>query len=75
MRPFRHLRIIDSFTTNRYHDTGFGALTEQILLSPTVARTDSVYGAEQPQVVNYNQQQVEAIYELTPKLIMRGGYR
>jgi hypothetical protein len=63
IRPFRRLRIIESFTTNRYHDSGFGALTEQILLSPGVNGPTLISALNSPQVVNDNQQQIEAIYE------------
>ena len=34
VRPWKRLRIVDSWTTNRYHDAAFGALTELILVSP-----------------------------------------
>src|ERR1035441_3653203 len=34
IRPFKRLKIVDSFSSNRYNETGVGALTEQILLTP-----------------------------------------
>src|SRR5262249_5325227 len=34
LRPWRRLRIINSWITNRYHDAGFGLLTEQLLIAP-----------------------------------------
>jgi hypothetical protein len=74
VRPFRRLRIIDSFTTNRYHDAAFGVLTEQILLTPTSGPA-IVEALNTRQVVNYNQEQVEAIFEVTNRISVRGGYR
>jgi hypothetical protein len=74
VRPWKRLRIIDSWTTNRYHDAGFGALQEQILTSPGVgpASADILNARE---VVNYNREQVEGIVDVTSRIILRAGYR
>ena len=74
IRPFRRLRIIDSVTINHYHDAGFGMLNEQILVTPGngPAFLDLL---NTRQVVNYNQQQVEALVDVTNKVTLRGGYR
>jgi hypothetical protein len=74
IRPFRRLRIIDSYITNRYHDAAFGALTEQFLVTPTTGPA-LVSALNTRQVVNDNQEQIEAIFEITPKVTLRGGYR
>jgi hypothetical protein len=74
VRPWRRLRIIDSWMTNRYHNAAFGALTEQILLAPGTGPTVADV-LNTRQVVNYNQEQVEAIFEITSKVSVRGGYR
>jgi hypothetical protein len=74
-RPFRRLRIINSFTSNRFDATGIGALTEQILLSPGVSGPTLFTALTTPQRVTINTEQIEAIYELTSKVILRGGYR
>jgi hypothetical protein len=59
IRPFRKLRIIESWTTNRLHDnsTNTAALPSQLL------------------VWNYSQEQVDVLYDLFSKLTLRGGYR
>jgi hypothetical protein len=74
LRPWTRLRIIDSWMTNRYHDAGFGALQEQLLVSPGngPAFADIL---NTRQVVNYNQEQVEAIFDVSKKIVLRGGYR
>ena len=46
IRPFRRLRIIESFTTDRYHDTGVGALTQQIAAYARQQPPGAGYGAE-----------------------------
>jgi hypothetical protein len=74
LRPWSRLRIIHSWTTNRYHDAGFGALTEQILQSPgTGPSIADILNARQ--VVNYNQEQVQAVFEVNRKMAVRGGQR
>lgn len=75
IRPFRRLRIVDSFTTNRYSVTGSGALTQQLLFSPAATFPALVSALSTQQAVNYNQQQVEAILDVTSKITLRGGYR
>jgi hypothetical protein len=79
LRPFRRLRIIESWMTDRYHDAA----------SPMIPPTTTVVGSLSPlltlgfldtppnytQVVNYNQQQTDVLFDLTSKLTLRGGYR
>ena len=75
IRPFKRLKIIDSFSSNRYNETGVAALTQQILLKaastfPTVATVLAM-----PQDVTNYRHQVEAIFDVTGKITLRGGYR
>jgi len=74
IRPFKRLKIIDSFSSNRYSETGVGALTEQILLKGS-SYPALVSALTIPQDVTNNQQQVEAILDVTGKITLRGGYR
>jgi hypothetical protein len=60
IRPLRHMRVIESWTTNRLHDNSNTAtlpLTSQLL------------------VWNYSQEEVDVLYELFSKFTVRGGYR
>ena len=75
IRPFKRLKIIDSFSINRYNETGVGALTEQILLTPGATFPALVSALATPQAVTNNRQQVEAILDVTTKITLRGGYR
>jgi hypothetical protein len=75
IRPFKRLKIIESFSSNRYDETGIGALTEQILFTPGATYPALVSALSTPQVVTDNRQQVEAIVDVTRKLTLRAGYR
>jgi hypothetical protein len=66
---------VESLTTDRYNNTSYGTLTQQILTSPTSTYPALVTALTTPQSVNINRQQVEAIVDLTNKISVRGGYR
>ena len=70
LRPFRKLRIVESWMTDRYHDASFGLFTAQF-----VPATTQQTALPEQQVVNYNQEQVDAIFDLTSKVTLRGGFR
>jgi len=70
LRPFRKLRIVESWMTDRYHDASFG-----LFAALFVPATSQQTALAEDQVVNYNQQQVDVIYDLTSKFTLRGGYR
>jgi hypothetical protein len=74
IRRFRHLRIIENWLTDRFHDAGIGFLTTGYLGNPSIP---SPQNSSEPgyQVVNYNQNQVDAIYDLTSRITLRGGFR
>ena len=79
LRPFRRLRIVESLMTDRYHTNSAATAFEQLLTGPAFSQTTSggVAGALLSQDLNYtyNQNQVDAFYDLTRKLTLRGGYR
>jgi hypothetical protein len=75
IRPFKRLKIVDSFSANRYNETGVGALTEQILLTPGATYPALVSALTTPQNVTNSREQVEAIFDVTKKLTLRGGFR
>jgi hypothetical protein len=75
LRPFRRLRIVESWMTDRYHDAASPLAAEQILLTPKTLGPDLVTPLNYTQVVNYNQQQTDVMFDLTSKLTLRGGYR
>jgi hypothetical protein len=75
IRPFKRLKIVDSFSSNRYNETGVGALTQQILLTPGSTYPALLSALSTPQNVTNYRQQVEAIFDVTGKITLRGGYR
>ena len=73
IRPLPHLRIIESWMTDRMHDSGT-ANSNQVLGSldasaqMTALLTSSL-------VTDYNQQEVDVFYDPFTKLVLHGGYR
>ena len=73
LRPFRRLRILESWQTNRLHNAGSALLLQTLLVDgnqplPPEAFADRL-------VFNYNRQQVDVIFDLTRRITLRGGYR
>jgi hypothetical protein len=75
LRPFHRLRIVESWMTDRYHDAASPMVAEQMLLTPGAAGLSSLAALNYTQFVNYNQQQVEAIFDVTNRITLRAGYR
>ncbi len=59
MRPLNRVRILESFTTDRFHDAS------ALLLAGTVDRLE----------VNYNRQEFDVLVDLTGRVTVRGGHR
>lgn len=74
LRPLRRLRIFESWTTDRFHNASSALLAEQAFFAGSLVNTTNLFTAERF-VVNYNRQQAEAFYDVTPKLTFRGGHR
>ncbi len=72
IRPMRRLRIIESWTTDRLHNASSGILNQQIL---TPAMTTLLNSFTDLLVMNYNREQVDALFDLTSRITLRGGYR
>jgi hypothetical protein len=75
IRPFRRLRILESWMTDRLHNASSAFFTEQILLSgnkTTPLLTPSAYDSA---VWNYNQHQTDVLFEAFKWVTLRGGYR
>ena len=74
VRPFRRLRVIESWSTDRLHNASVGLLAEQFLLPGSVSSAQSLAQSNRL-VMNYNQQQVDALFDVTSRLTLRGGHR
>ena len=71
LRPLKRMRIIQNWMTDRYHDAAYGTLT----IAPVTATNGGFSSLNPLQTVNYNQEQVDVLYDVSSKLTLRGGYR
>lgn len=74
IRPYRHVRIVESWMTDRLHDSG-SANTNQVLASEGVISAEMAALLSSSLVTNYNQQELDVFYDPTSKLVFHGGYR
>jgi hypothetical protein len=72
-RPLKRLRVVEYWSTDRLHNAASSLLTEQYLA------TGSPFLSTDPEtdrlVLNYNEQQIEAFFDVLPNLTVRGGER
>ena len=73
LRPLPRLRIVESFMTDRYHDAASPFVATALILAGSPM--SSVSALNYSQVVNYNQEETDIMYDLGAKLTLRGGYR
>lgn len=71
LRPLRHVRILESWMTDRYDTTSLIAISNLTNLSPQAISTP---GSDR-MIVNYNQQQIQANVDLLSWLTVRFGHR
>jgi hypothetical protein len=74
LRPHRRIRIMESWTTDRFHNATSALLTEQLFFATDPAQIESMFSADRL-VLNYNRQQVDAFFDVTSKITLRGGHR
>ena len=74
LRPFKHLRITESWITDRLHTSAAGLFTDMILTPSEAAQTNQL-PLSSLLVMNYNQNEIDAFVDITSKLTLRGGYR
>jgi hypothetical protein len=74
LRPLKRVRVIESLMTDRLHTAAAGLLTDMILSPSSVAQTTPL-PLSSLLVMNYNQEQIDILLDVTRKLMLRGGYR
>ncbi len=74
LRPVKRVRVIESWMTDRMHTSAAGLFTDMIL-QPASAAQSTPTTLDSLLVVNYNQEQVDVLLDVTHKLTLRGGYR
>lgn len=73
IRPMRRVRIVESWLTDRLHNAS-SATSNQTFTAPSTSLQMATL-LTSSLVNNYNQEQVDAFYDATSKLMLRGGYR
>lgn len=73
LRPLPRLRIIESWQTNRLHNDASAVLLQTLFLNANQALPPEAFADRL--VFNYNRQQVDALYDLTRRITIRGGHR
>jgi len=74
LRPVRRLRVVESGMTDRLHNAASAFLTEQLLAGARSVSAEQIFSARRL-VLNYNQQQVDVVFDVTSALALRGGHR
>ncbi len=70
------LRFLYSFMTDRYHDSASPFVVQDFLTAPSTAPIPSLITAlNYGQFVNYDQTDVNLVYDLGSKITLRGGAR
>jgi hypothetical protein len=73
IRPFKRLRILEYWMTDRMHNATNALLTENLLAGGSPLTAAQL--ASDRLAINYSQQEIDLLYELTPWLTLKGGYR
>lgn len=74
LRPFRRLRIVEYWMTDRLHNASDALLAENLLLTAATPLSDQQLLSDRLQL-NQNREEVDAYYDVTSTLTLRGGYR
>jgi hypothetical protein len=79
-RPLRRMRIIESLMTDHYHDAAApNGLMEETAATFASASSLLTASANGPggftEYVNYNQQQIDVLYDVTNRITLHGGWR
>lgn len=74
LRPMKRLRVVDSVMTDHYHTASSGVLAELLYFSTTNTVASTAALADRL-VYNYNQHEVNAFFDVTSRITLRGGYR
>lgn len=74
LRPASRLRVFESFMTDRLHTAG-STLMAETLLTATVTNTPVNTAGLDRLVTNYNQNEINVLLDVLPRLTLRGGHR
>lgn len=74
LHPMRRLRVTESWFTDRLHNASSAYLADQYLFTSTPVDLQRILSSDLLEWT-YNQQELNAFYDLLPSLTLRGGYR
>jgi hypothetical protein len=74
LRPFRRLRILDYFMTDRLHNAADALLAETLLQGQNPLSLTQLPSTDRL-AMNYSQEEIDVLFDLTSHLTLRGGYR
>jgi hypothetical protein len=73
IRPFKRVRIVESWLTDRLHDAGSAATAQTLLLAGASVPFSSLI--DSTLVANYSQEAIDVFFDASQKLTLRGSYR
>ncbi|HWZ32086.1 MAG TPA: hypothetical protein VNX18_12165 [Bryobacteraceae bacterium] len=73
IRPMRRVRIIESWLTDRLHNSSGAGSTQILAGSGTSQQLTALLASTL--ATNYNQNEIDLYFDATSKLMLRGGYR
>jgi hypothetical protein len=73
IRPMRRVRIIESWLTDRLHDSSSAASTQALVPLGISGQTSALLASSL--ATSYNQVEVNLFFDATSRLTLRGGYR
>jgi hypothetical protein len=73
IRPWRRLRIVQYWMTDRYNNASNALLAENVLVGGAPL-TDQQLATDRL-VLHNSQEEIDAFFELTSRITLRGGYR
>lgn len=74
VRPFKRLRIVESLMTDRMHNASAAAITDQYFVAGALAASEGGPATDRL-TLNYNREEVNGLFDVLPRLTLRGGYR
>jgi hypothetical protein len=72
--PFRRFRMVESWSTDRFHDAAYSTIAQYLLTGsgPTAPTSTPL---PDRQVVNYSRTQTDLFFDVSSRITLRGGYR
>jgi hypothetical protein len=72
---WRRLRFIESVIIDRQHNAAFSLFNQTLFQTTPTPPATTTTALNPRQVVNYNQAETDVLFDVTSKLMLRGGYR